>query len=752
MSRPRAVDCQGLAGAWTLGTVEAGFEIVHRASLPAGPHGFGDNAVEANRALLGDFPLEHGPQPEWTPQRDVAYVHGTPPCFAAGTVVLTGRGTLPIEQVKTGDVVYTHRHRWQRVLRTGSKRASCIRIGATVCTRDHRWYSADWPSLAAPRWTAARDLRGTAVATPSEVAPGIAEAPALGDDLWWVIGRWLGDGWARMGAASGSKSRMDAIICCGKHERDELAARLGPAWHETEERTGFKFTRCDRDFVAFLVNNFGKGAAAKRIPAWALSMPEGSRRALLDGYVSADGCIRGNEVRLGSVSKQLLVGARLLAAGLGHTTTLSQSHYEREDQIEGRAVRGRPAWAMSYRIEDDGRFSRREGGMVWTKLRKEPRDAGEQIVYDLEVEGDNSYTADGFVVHNCSGFSVYNTSKKANFRGADSPINSCMRDLVTYAARCSGSDGRRGAEVVAFESVQGAFKQGRSLMQALRQELEDLTGEPYVLTHVLMSGSSVGGAQYRHRYYFVAHRIPFGIEAPEPHHVTTVRDAIGDLQGLKLQVEEQPYVRGAYPNPPYASSRRRNDGLVDWHETREETHRIRQLIEHIDERTDWAPGEYLQPAVARIGRTRLIDELFPGRWNEDEGTLRGLPRHWPKRVDPGKPAWVVTGNSSLSFVHWSQPRPLTVRELTRLMGYPDAWTWPEELSVDQASSLVGKCCPVDSGRWISEQVRKAVEGRPAEAAEEIGHRERLHNSTLDYRRWPEEVSGYRFETKATRKD
>src|SRR4249920_2848051 len=84
------VDCQGLAGAWTLGTVQAGFDLISRATLARTPvkDGFGDVVIDANRALVGDGWEQQlgGNLDEWEPlgeaygTRPVAYVCGTPPC------------------------------------------------------------------------------------------------------------------------------------------------------------------------------------------------------------------------------------------------------------------------------------------------------------------------------------------------------------------------------------------------------------------------------------------------------------------------------------------------------------------------------------------------------------------------------------------------------------------------------------------------------------------------------------------------
>lgn len=73
----QAIDCLGFAGGFTMGTVQAGFQLVGKRELPGG---FGVPNCEANRHLLGNaWDTEIGEWQSWTP-RDVDYVFGNPPC------------------------------------------------------------------------------------------------------------------------------------------------------------------------------------------------------------------------------------------------------------------------------------------------------------------------------------------------------------------------------------------------------------------------------------------------------------------------------------------------------------------------------------------------------------------------------------------------------------------------------------------------------------------------------------------------
>jgi hypothetical protein len=74
----RAVDCMSFAGGFTLGTVQAGFELAGKCELKGA---FGAPNCLANRHLLGDnWELQEGDHIWEHPGGEVVYVHGNPPC------------------------------------------------------------------------------------------------------------------------------------------------------------------------------------------------------------------------------------------------------------------------------------------------------------------------------------------------------------------------------------------------------------------------------------------------------------------------------------------------------------------------------------------------------------------------------------------------------------------------------------------------------------------------------------------------
>jgi len=357
----------------------------------------------------------------------------------------------------------------------------------------------------------------------------------------------------------------------------------------------------------------------------------------------------------------------------------------------------------------------------------------------------------------CSGFSLLNVTAAAarkngkaapdTARGVDSAINECMRELIRYASKCTGTDGRYGPEVISFESVQGAGKLGRPLMQALRAMLEDGTGEKYALNHVFMSGSTIGAAQMRHRYFVVFSRVPFGIDPAEPRRVVTYNDAIGDLIGLPLQWEAQPYQprKGWHPWWVDEQGIRAGNPDVTAHVTYggENDRSVTRSV-YLELLKDWAPGEDRIAVMQRyVDKHGDLPDPVKHWWIHEEGRTKGFSG--PRRIRGDVPGYVMTGGAVSEFFHWAEDRYLSVRECARLMGYPDSWSWDAASGINQASAWIGKCCPVQSGRWISDWVLRSLNGEPGRALDRMADDksvpdEFIYNNTLDYKRWDREVS------------
>lgn len=318
----------------------------------------------------------------------------------------------------------------------------------------------------------------------------------------------------------------------------------------------------------------------------------------------------------------------------------------------------------------------------------------------------------------CSGFSVRSvhvppkgTDKKNtpvaewtnSFRGVDSAINSCMHEIVEYAAKCPD------LQVVTFESVQQAGKQGLPLMRTLRDKLEALTKQQWDLHHVFHNNISCGGNSDRPRYFWVASRIPFGV-LPTP---TT-----GVVPRADLVLQTDVLGRDGNHTPNTAEARR-----------------IKSLLET---GVEWNARECVSQAAKRyvdahgIKALRALDSWDTPRLAYFEKREFRADQYQPRRWAADAPCPVITGKLQES-VHPTAPRVLTLREGARALGYPEEWS----LEAYKSDAWLGKGIPVKSGLWIAQSVKLSLEGRLKELqqGELIGEREWKHDNTNVWKAW-----------------
>lgn len=378
------------------------------------------------------------------------------PCFPAGTLILTHAGLVPIEDVREGDLVLTHTGRWRPIIQTMRRMAPTIRLRghghpALVTTEEHPFWATsqvqqwvprspehpngtfrrDWRS---PDWIAAKDMQGKYWASPTDF-PAQGVPPFIrnlrerfvceqNDAFFWIVGAWLGDGWLNMRQRAGRPDGQTAgqvFICTDHREVEELQRRLdaaGLTYTISPEQTTTKFIVSSRPLARWLHEHFGQYAHGKRVPAWALGMAEPLRAALLAGYTWADGSKLGDKTRATSISKGLLIGMKLLAQSLGYSVALHTYVTNRVAVIEGRIVVERPQWQLVS--EERGKSSVVFGPHRFGRVRAVEPTGEIQEVFNIGVADDESYVADGIVVHNCQDLSV--AGKRAGLAGGRSGL------------------------------------------------------------------------------------------------------------------------------------------------------------------------------------------------------------------------------------------------------------------------------------------------------------------------------------------
>lgn len=165
-----------------------------------------------------------------------------------------------------------------------------------------------------------------------------------------------------------------------------------------------------------LDNDFGHGAATKRLPDWVLNGSEETARNILRGLYRGDGAAFQYGYTYSTTSVNLAYGAHLLLKRLGISSWIKE-HPRRFNGIwhkknwDVAVTNARDLEAMQKIVEMPNRHKMQakrynhifeKEGFFYHKIRKvEVQTARNIDVYNLEVDGEPSYVTVAGAVHNC---------------------------------------------------------------------------------------------------------------------------------------------------------------------------------------------------------------------------------------------------------------------------------------------------------------------------------------------------------------
>ena len=324
-------------------------------------------------------------------------------CLADGSLVLTRCGYKPIEKVEIGDFVLTHKGNWKPVI---AKRCTGINpvirtkaqgVANMITTPDHKLWARvtdkvrakDYMQKTAPNWIEAQKCEGGYV---NLKLPAV-EKNDLTLKEWWIVGRFLADGHRG--------TRGDFFVSIGEKKIAEFEEKAAGYFGTYADRTARQYRLKNlSEYLKNMLNECGRGAANKQVPLAGICANQEQAKALLEGYLSGDGCTTGNATSATSVSRALLLGMAMVAQrAYGVIASVFPGKNAGKTTIEGREVNTRQEWVMSWRngshkfgaILDDG---------AWKKVNQ-PVDCGEAETWSIQVADDASYTAEGCIVKNC---------------------------------------------------------------------------------------------------------------------------------------------------------------------------------------------------------------------------------------------------------------------------------------------------------------------------------------------------------------
>lgn len=408
-----------------------------------------------------------------TKVKPFSMICGGSPCFVEGTMVLTENGYFPIEKIISGDKVLTHKNRYMRVLKTMVNNTDEIigfrtSVSETIyCTPEHpiyiRKHNRRWGNhkknydrvFGNPNWETANNIAvgdyvGTAINQIEEIPKwdgyfyfqnqhkaSLNCGSELNDyfligDFWYLIGRYMGDGWLKM---SDEKS---LIICCKEDEIFEITKRLDRLniHYVIIKQPTVTRIQITKKELHFYLRQFGQGATNKHLTKDILNLPTDLLREFLNGYIDSDGSFTQGRYKITSVSRRLVYEIGECVAKVYHRPfSIYFNARPKTHIIEGRVVNQKDTYQICWKPTDDKQDkSFYEDGYVWSPITKIFKEDINELVYNLEVEEDNSYMVQGVIVHNCQDFSVAGKGEGSKWKCVD-----CEHDYnpltVHYSSR-----------------------------------------------------------------------------------------------------------------------------------------------------------------------------------------------------------------------------------------------------------------------------------------------------------------------------
>ena len=482
-------------------------------------------------------------------------VTGGFPCFPADTLVTTSEGLVKIQDVKRGDMVLTHNNRFKKVVVPMVKVADhinklkiqgCYEISATD---EHPFYVRSVKRagignkrvFSEPIWKAASDLSkgdfiGIAINKESKI-PHVPEIQQVNTrSFWHFIGRYLADGYSStpnmISRGDGTTRRIyKVVLTCGHHEFEIVKTVMddtGFNYCVSKERTSYKFTITSKQLWTF-IQSFGRGASSKRLPGYVFDLPVDLIESLIDGYLGGDGYkvkerVRGNKNQYGitSVSLELLTGFQALIHKAYRThPSISKSIVPETKVIEGRVVNQMNFYTLRFNKEVPKQACYHvEGDYIWTPFKNITREEKEILVYNFEVEEDNSYCVHNFIAHNCQSWSM--SGKRLGDKDPRGALFWTTLEVIKKVLECNPN-----AKFL-LENV----KMKKDFEQYITHHTEQALGT----VHKILINSSLVSAQNRNRNYWT--NIP-NITQPEDKKITwgDVRDR--GVNGLSYYYTEQ---------------------------------------------------------------------------------------------------------------------------------------------------------------------------------------------------------------------
>jgi len=362
-------------------------------------------------------------------------------CIGEKTLILTSEGWKFAYEIEVGNKVVTHKGRFKKVKKIYYRNAKVkklkpaglceiaitgnhtvlstkISVRQKSCLPDNEWVKVDSLLVAKKR-------KGDMVISLAEREYPQKETSR---DLAWMLGYYTAEGtfsdhqvsFSMKGTETKQQQRIMGII-----------KRLGghkPRYHPHKSDNVGSVCFTSKKWRAFFAKESGT-KERKKIPTTVFAFSPKRKLSFLEGYISGDGYCNGKDgIKSNSISKKISFGIWQLFRDCGIKAHIC--YLKREGKScafthkDGRRYEGKPQWQVTLNPQESLRFLqianvyKKDKREYWKKLSskniqvklrdfyyahpiRKITESKKVPTYNFEVEEDNSYIADGIVVHNC---------------------------------------------------------------------------------------------------------------------------------------------------------------------------------------------------------------------------------------------------------------------------------------------------------------------------------------------------------------
>jgi site-specific DNA-cytosine methylase len=500
----------------------------------------------------------------WDKVDDFDLLTYSSPCFTGDALVLTINGYKKISDVTIDDVVITHLNDYKNVIKPMVRKYKgdmfCINSMCSLdinCTPEHPFYVREMfrkghhstrcfkePVFKFAKDLSKKDYLGIAIDTRSELPKwnGIEDnrwghhknknkLSSLFENksFWYLMGRYIGDGWKKKGNCGNG-----IIICSCDKKIDSLLNSIkdcGFSYNIQSERTVNKVQISSNELFKF-VERYGYYAYGKRIDGETIGLPKNILKYFIKGYIESDGCCINGLYKITSTSKELVYGIGQCVSKV-YNVPFKIYFTKRKPtcKIEGRIVNQRDTWQICWKIEkckQDKAFF--ENGYIWFPIRNINKYYSECIVYNMEVEDNHTYTANGVIVHNCQDFSAAGL-QKGGIKGSGT------RSSLLW--ECERAIESKRPKYLLMENVAALVSQ--KFIKLFNKWQHTLEGYGYTNYAQVLNAKDYGVPQNRERIFMVSVRNDFNQKFyfPEPFKLEKrLKDILEDKVDEKYYISE----------------------------------------------------------------------------------------------------------------------------------------------------------------------------------------------------------------------